>query len=179
MIAKSKRDSLRELILFAWPLLIVMVVALLSTKEGLLSSTRVEDAPTEATLQTRQGDGKVVLVIIDSLREEAVTDHMPNLNRLRHEPTSAWLPVHTCNANFTVPCVQTILEGRQSPFAAGLNNFTGQKGGEQSFPGAVAHAKKRQRFISDFTLDSLYGRLADVALDVEKMKGNHLEHDLE
>lgn len=179
MIAKSKRDSLRELILFAWPLLIVMVVALLSTKEGLLSSTRVEDAPTEASLQTRQGDGKVVLVIIDSLREEAVTDHMPNLNRLRHEPTSAWLPVHTCNANFTVPCVQTILEGRQSPFAAGLNNFTGQKGGEQSFPGAVAHAKKRQRFISDFTLDSLYGRLADESLDVEKMKGNHLEHDLE
>lgn len=105
MIVKLKRDSLCELILFVWLLLIVMVVVFLLIKEGFFLSIRVEDVLTEVILQTRQGDGKVVLVIIDSLREEVVTDHMFNLNRLWHELMSVWFFVYTCNANFIVLCV--------------------------------------------------------------------------
>lgn len=131
-------------------------------------------APQSDVLKAAPHD-RVVVVIVDSLRPENLTDElMPNLSRLQ-----ARKAVHTCSANFTLPCVQTLFEGKQSPFAAGLSNFTGNEGSATSLP-ALWHALgDRVHMISDHTLDSLYGRFAATSISVETLPGDHLEHDLE
>ena len=137
-------------------------------------------APTTASktgpVEHVAGGGRTVIVIVDSLRPQNVTPGlMPHLAALdahrRH--------VHTCSANFTLPCIQTLLEGKQSPFSAGLSNFTGEKGQATSLPAAWKSVGVPFRMISDHTLDSLYGDLADASVNVETWRGGHLEHDLE
>ena len=123
---------------------------------------------------------RLVLIIVDSLRRATLEEPgvMPHLLAWSREPSQRTLDVHTCGANFTLPCVQTLLEGRESPFAAGLHNFTGQEGGAESLPAAAAAAGIPYAVISDQTLTSLYGRTAARSLDVEVWPGSHLDRDL-
>ncbi|MEZ4460171.1 MAG: hypothetical protein R3E66_10655 [bacterium] len=114
------------------------------------------------------GGGRTVIVIVDSLRPQNVTPElMPHLAALQAHRRH----IHTCSANFTLPCIQTLLEGKQSPFSAGLSNFTGEKGQATSLPAAWKSVGIPFRMISDHTLDSLYGDLADESVNVEKWSG--------
>ncbi len=126
-------------------------------------------------VQSVDGGGRTVIIIVDSLRPENLNaDLMPNLSAYHAKR----IPVHTCSANFTLPCIQTLLEGKQSPFAAGLSNFTGEEGSAASLPAAWAKLRQPFRMISDHTLDSLYGEFATETVSVVGWPGGHLDHDL-
>ena len=120
--------------------------------------------------------GRTVVVILDSLRQESIDEHMPRLKALERQ--HAHRAVRTCSANFTLVCVQTMLEGRESPFVASLHNFTGTQGSLMSLPGALSRQRRSLKMVSDYTLDSLYGRMARDSINVEGWPGDHLEHDL-
>ena len=166
--------------LLCWSAPLVAVLAL-SALEGAVPATWHADAGTPALVpaqDTSQGpEGKTVLVIVDSLTQQALDAHMPALRRWAQGHVR--LPVKTCSANYTVPCVQTLMEGRQSPFVAGLHNFTGKSGGDQSIPAQLNRAGRTHVLVSDFTLDTLYGPLAHTSLNVEGWPGGILEHDLD
>lgn len=134
------------------------------------SGERAAPAATE-----KFGGGRTFLVIVDSFRPE-------NLNPELMPRMATWEAtqrhVATCSANFTLPCIQTLLEGKQSPFAAGLANFTGEEGGAESLPAAWANAGITFRVISDHTLKSLYGEYSKETVNVETWPGNHIEHDI-
>jgi hypothetical protein len=121
-------------------------------------------------------DGRLVLVIVDSLRDKALMDHMP---RTQHPIAGALIkrPVTTCRANFSLPCIRTLLEGRESPFSAGLHNFTGQRGGQDNLPAMAHGAGLGVALISDVTLESLYGQDAKITHNIERWKGSRLEKD--
>ena len=86
--------------------------------------------------------GRLVIVVVDSMPREVRTQPalMPEVTALARRPDARWIDVHTCSGNFTLPCIQTLLEGRESPFAAGLHNFTGREGGASSLPSIAAAA---------------------------------------
>ena len=98
-----------------------------------------QQAPTPTA---RPAQGRLIVVVVDSLRAKALDDHMPRTAEIAQAPNGARREVRTCSANFTLPCMQTLMEGRQSPFAAGLHNFTGKQGGAQNLP-HIAHASGR------------------------------------
>lgn len=135
---------------------------------------------TAAPVTGGEAHGRLVVVIVDSLRRETLEDPgtMPRLLAWAQSPGVRTVDVRTCSANFTLPCVQTLLEGRESPFAAGLHNFTGRAGSAASLPAAAAAAGIPYAVISDQTLTSLYGAGAVRSLDVEAWTGTHLERDL-
>lgn len=135
------------------------------------STTSSQNAP-----GTHDQPHRTVLVIVDSLRPQNVNATlMPNLHALNLPSVN----VHTCSANFTLPCTQTMLEGKQSPFAAGLSNFTGTEGSAASLPSIWHQTDKPVRMISDHTLDSLYGNFAAESINVEKWPGTHLDRDIQ
>ena len=113
--------------------------------------------------------GQTLLVVVDSLREQALRDHMPHTLALADKAPGQKRPVHTCSANFTLPCIQTMLEGRQSPFAAGLHNFTGTKGGALNLPQMATAEGIDTVLFSDFTLHDLYGRGVRRSVNVETL----------
>lgn len=123
---------------------------------------------------------RLVVVVVDSLRRATMEqpDVMPSLLAWSRSEGVRDLDVHTCSANFTLPCVQTLLEGRESPFAAGLHNFTGREGGAASLPAAALAAGLPYAVISDQTLTSLYGRGAVRSINVDDWDGTHLSRDL-
>ena len=139
---------------------------------SILSSPSREDPTRDLTPRKT---GRLVIVIIDSLRAEVVDDHMPALRRLASQGLRR--DITTCTANFTLPCIQTLLEGRQSPFVAGLHNFTGKRGSAQSLPALFANAGLKQAMISDYTIHSLYGYLTPDSQDVEKKLSGYLARD--
>lgn len=122
-------------------------------------------------------DGRVIVVIVDSLRPENLIDGtMPGLAEFAN--ASITLPVTTCRANFSLPCMQTLYEGRESPFAAGLMNFTGAEG-NQSIVEAAARGGWMVKLISDQTLTSLYGAHAGKQFDIQTLPPDHLLRDTE
>lgn len=167
----TSRPHLIQLASWSIPLLMIMVMALLSS----LSPDESHAPPVFEEHVGQKQDGRLVLVIVDSLRRQTLDAHMPKLKQWAKGGVD--LDIKTCSANYTVPCVQTLMEGRQSPFVAGLHNFTGKKGGQTSLPAQLKAAKRHQILISDFTLDTLYGPLAQTSLNAEKWPGNWLTHD--
>lgn len=111
--------------------------------------------------------GRLVVLILDSL-PRAAAEHaalMPEVTTLSQGPSARWLPVRTCAGNFTLPCMQTLFEGRESPFSSSLHNYTGASGDDASLPGiAVAHGLT-STIVSDQSLTSLYGHFARVSVD--------------
>ncbi len=171
----SRTFRVMGLLLVPWVVLVTIVVSpmLFSSKTD-RSDAHVPSSSVEMGALTQ---GKTVLVIVDSLREATLEAHMPNLRKMRAE--HAFKEVDTCAANFTLVCIQTMLEGRQSPFVARLHNFTGTQGTSKSLPGAAHQTGRALHMISDYTLDSLYGHMATESINVEQWEGSHLEHDLE
>lgn len=121
---------------------------------------------------------RVVVVIVDSLRPSLLSaESMPNLSKLAADGRAFVL--HTCRANFTLPCIKTALEGRQSPVSSRLHNFTGVRGALDAVPVLAAAEGWPVYLYSDHTLDSLYGRHVRESHNVERAEGDPLDHDLQ
>jgi hypothetical protein len=168
-----------------WFILVVVLPLLLAFGLAMSlggASNEVKQPPAEVAVDDgTRATGRLVVIIVDSLRPKTLEDDqlMPSLHAFARRPDSTYLPMQTCKANFTLPCIQTMFEGRQSPFIAGLHNFTGQVGSQASLPGTLAAAGYNLAMISDHTLDSLYAAHANISLNVQQWKGkNHLDLDL-
>ena len=105
------------------------------------------------------GDGRLVVVIVDSLRREAVDKVMPNLKELVQDRASTYVDVHTASGNMSLPCIQTLLEGRESPYASAIRDFTGTRGSNNGLPAAAARAGLHPALIGDFIILGLYGKV--------------------
>src|SRR3982074_570953 len=105
-------------------------------------------------------DGRLVIIIVDSLRRQAVDEVMPHLKVLAHDRGSICLDVHTAGGNMSFPCIQTLLEGRESPYASAIHDFTGGPGSSNSLPATAARAGLNPAFIADFIILGLYGQYA-------------------
>src|SRR5512143_2050778 len=115
-VAPRPRLSLRPL----WFLVPVALVAL-----ALVAGNRgLPDAPPLRPAPARDGSprthGRLVVLLVDSLARANVEDAalMPNLHALSRAQGTAYLDVRTCASNFSLPCIQTIFAGRESPMSA-------------------------------------------------------------
>ncbi len=125
------------------------------------------------------GDDRLVLVIVDSLRRQDVDELMPNLKALAQQQGSTFLDVHTAGGNMSLPCIQTLLEGRESPYASGIHDFTGQRGSENnSLPAAAARAGLKPAMIADFIILGLYGQYGAITVNRPELAKTELDCDL-
>jgi len=124
------------------------------------------------------GDGRLVVVILDSLRREAVDKVMPNLQALAQDRASTYIDVHTASGNMSLPCIQTLLEGRESPYASAIRDFTGARGSNNGLPAAAARAGLHPALIGDFIILGLYGKYGTVTVNRSDLARSDLASDL-
>ena len=124
--------------------------------------------------------GRLVVLVLDAWRDDARENPVliPEIHKLAARPDSRWVNVRTCAGNFTLPCMQTLFEGRESPFSSGLHNYTGRAGSANSLAGIAAARGLRVGNISDQSLTSLYGESAVVNVDCSGWPPNPLKRDL-
>ncbi len=122
------------------------------------SSTTKDASPPSSPVR------RLVLVVVDSARPSFFTEPevMPRLASLTARPDTRWLQVHSCGANFTLPCLQTVFEGRRSPFAGGLVQFLGaaHEGGGGHFFSQAEGLGRRIALVGNHTILDTYGRHA-------------------
>jgi hypothetical protein len=124
------------------------------------------------------GDVRLVIIIVDSLRRQAVDELMPNLKALAHQRTSTYLDIHTASGNMSFPCIQTLLEGRESPYASAIHNFTGERGSNNSLPAAAARAGLNPALIADFIILGLYGQYGAITVNRPDLAQSELGRDV-
>ena len=124
------------------------------------------------------GDGRLVVIIVDSLRRQAVDDLMLNLKALAQQRGSVYLDVHTAGGNMSLPCIQTLLEGRESPYASAIHDFTGEHGSNNSLPAAAARAGLNPALIADFIILGLYGQCGAITVNRPELAKSELDCDL-
>ena len=124
------------------------------------------------------GDGRLVVVIVDSLRREAVDKVMPNLKELVQDRASTYVDVHTASGNMSLPCIQTLLEGRESPYVSAIRDFTGTRGSNNGLPAAAARAGLHPALIGDFIILGLYGKYGTIAVNRSELARSDLACDL-
>jgi hypothetical protein len=159
-------------LLMLLPLVFILGFLITERAPSLLDSGNAPPAP---AAQSR----RLVVVIVDSLRRQAVEELMPNLRALAGAEDAVDLDVTTGAANMSLPCIQTLMEGRQSPFVSGIHNFTGRRGNDNSLPMAAKQAGLDLVIIGDFILDSLYRQHALKSTDITRWrKETPLSRDL-
>ena len=124
------------------------------------------------------GDGRLVVVIVDSLRREAVDKVMPSLKELAQDRASTYVDVHTASGNMSLPCIQTLLEGRESPYASAIRDFTGTRGSNNGLPAAAARAGLHPALIADFIILGLYGKYGTITVNRRDLARSELACDL-
>jgi Type I phosphodiesterase / nucleotide pyrophosphatase len=124
------------------------------------------------------GDGRLVIIIVDSLRRQAVDDLMPNLTALAQQRGSVYVDVHTAGGNMSLPCIQTLLEGRESPYASAIHDFTGEHGSNNSLPAAAARAGLNPALVADFIILGLYGQYGAITVNRPELAKSELDCDL-
>jgi hypothetical protein len=113
------------------------------------------------------------------LRRQDVDDLMPNLKTLAEQPGSTFVDVHTAAGNMSLPCIQTLLEGRESPYASAIHDFTGRRGSEHnSLPAAAARAGLKPALIADFIILGLYGQYGAITANRPELAKTELDCDL-
>jgi hypothetical protein len=143
------------------------------------------DAAEEAVVATgevrRDGGERLVIVVIDSLRRDNLEKpgHMERLHALAQAPGSVVRDVVSCAGNFTLPCMQTMMEGRQSPFSSGLHNVTGKAGASTNMIAIAGRHGIGSAIMSDPTLSTLYGRYATQAFNLDTIPLKIEERDVE
>lgn len=123
-------------------------------------------------------DGRLIVLIIDSLRRQAIDELMPNLKAFSQQPAAVDLDVQTASANMSLSCIQTLLEGRESPYASAIHDFTGERSANNSLPRAAAQAGLKQAIIGDFIVTGLYGPDANVVIGENSLPQRNPERDL-
>ncbi len=175
---KRSRISDKFVGLMALPLLIALLVAAFSGGES-ASYEPSESAEEAAVAAEEQQDDRLVVILVDSLRPQLLDEGlMPALDEYSKRDQAVRVALRTCKANFSLPCIQTMMEGRPSPFVAGLHNFTGRSGSGASLPGMLDAGGHQVAMLSDHTLDSLYANHAETSIDVQSWKASYLERDL-
>ncbi len=113
--------------------------------------------------------GRLVVALVDSLRPQHLTNPvmMPELKQLAARPDGRRFFVRTCRANFTIPCLQTLFEGRQSPFGADIERFSTQRGSAGNLLGLAEGTGQAVHAVGDHVLKSLYGHHAARWLDTD------------
>ena len=134
-------------------------------------------APQKEVTQSA-GDGRLVVIIIDSLRRQAVDDVMPNLKALARDRASTYLDVHTASGNMSLPCIQTLLEGRESPYASVIHDFTGERSSNSGLPAGAARAGLNPALIADFIILGLYSQYAKITVNRPDLARTELDCDL-
>ncbi len=159
------------------PLLVLLVMLSMGGDDGALERA---DAQAVAQEASEDSDGRLVVLIIDSLRRETLEQPgvMPRLLELSQEAGVETIDVTSCEANFTYPCLQTMFEGRQSPFVAGLHNFTGRASEVLSIPAALEARGDRIGMLSNVSMISLYGHYGAESIQVEDWAHQDREMDL-
>jgi len=171
----------------SFPLLAAFVLMMMVILAGPSSRPPAKPAPApDAT--SRRGKpavppdtaGRLVISVVDAMRLEMMDEPktMPLLRALAKGPTSNWLPVRTCKGNFTLPCMQTLFEGKESPFASGLHNYTGFQGAATSLPGMVHELGQGVVLIADHPVSSLYSSYARIKHNTDTWTTPYLQRDL-
>lgn len=173
---------MRQHVVFLLPIAVLLTILFAGAKgpQGGASAPAAHEGVVGVAADLARRDGRLVVVVIDSLRHAVLEQpsDMPNLRAFATRPDVRALAVETCAANFTYPCMQTLFEGRQSPYAAGLHNFSGAASNARNVPGDLSAAGRRVAILSDVTLVSLYGEGATKLVNVEDWPIAHLERDL-
>ncbi len=119
---------------------------------------------------------RVVIVIVDALRKSNIEEDMPRLKQVSND--ALYLPLDTCLANFTLPCIQTLLEGRESSPVSAMHNFTGSKS-NRSILSLLSKNKWRIETYSDHTLGALFSDLSQVTENGDTYPVDLLQKDLQ
>ena len=174
--ALSPTERRRTILLILAMLLPLGLSALFIYGSRAKSSSEGSTAPTESSAAS--GNGRLVLVIVDSLRRQDVDELMPNLKAFAQRQGSTVFDVHTAGGNMTLPCIQTILEGRESPYASAIHDFTGQRSSNNSLPAAAARAGLHPALIADFIILGLYGQYGTITVNRPDLASSELGCDL-
>ncbi len=167
------------------PLLVLLAMLVFEDEgQGAIEAQGAGQVTEEASAEEDQA--RLVVLIIDSLRRPTLEQDgvMPHLSGLANREGVESIDVTTCEANFTYPCLQTRFEGRQSPFVAGLHNFTGRASEVLSIPAALEARGDGVGMISNISMISLYGHYGVETIQVEDWDHQdpemdlHLERDL-
>ncbi|MBW2458389.1 MAG: hypothetical protein JRI68_28055 [Deltaproteobacteria bacterium] len=161
-------------------LLLVIPFALLVVVAALeLSSSSDQGAGEAEFLRSRATPGRLFLIIVDSLRPENLDGgEMPHLVELSQRPDARRFPLTTCVANYSVQCLQTLLEGRESPFGADVTRFTGTSASADSLSGLAQQAGKRSLLLSYHEIVKLYGPLTTRTINTGHWKADYLPRDI-
>lgn len=138
------------------PFVVMFAFVLHAYSRDVAGAPTVPPSGPDAPLRSGAVDARVVIVIVDSLARRDALDApmMPSLASLR--ATGLHGPLHSCAANFTLPCLLTAFEGRASPFLAALSNFQATARTQPSLLRALRARGDRVALISDHTLPELY-----------------------
>jgi hypothetical protein len=133
-----------------------------------------------AGARARAGQGRLVVLLVDSLRAANVADAslMPTLHALSLAPGTTSLAVRSCASNFSLPCIQTIFSGRESPMSAGLEQFSTYGGGGGNLVADASAAGLRVAIVGNEMVTTLYGRQARYQYSVEPLRLDALAADL-
>ncbi len=159
---------------------ILMMAVILSGPQGQQRAAPGAPAGETGAASTTGRPGRLVISVVDAMRLEMMDEPntMPLLRALAKRPTSRWLPVRTCEGNFTLPCMQTLFEGKESPFSSGLHNYTGMQGNATSLPGMVKQAGGGVVLIADHPVSSLYASFAFAKHNTDVWTTPYLQRDL-
>lgn len=173
--APSRLDAARVAGVLLVPL--VILVAFVANQARRSGATATETEAVSAPPAVVPPLGRTVVFIIDSLREQNGRDPglMPELAALNAAARHGLL--RTCAANFTLPCLLTAFEGRESPFVTALSNFSGSAEVTPSWFEALAARGLRMALIGDHTLPALYGRYFQTVMDYEETPLSAYERD--
>ena len=120
---------------------------------------------------------KLIVVIVDSLDRKVARDSkvMPFL---ASQENDRFLLVKSCSGNFTLPCMRTLFEGKESPYGSVLFNFTGMKAGSGHFFDLLQQNGLTYAFIGDHTLPEMYGKHSKFNIDTDKLGQDYFSQDM-
>lgn len=177
-----RRLSLRPLWL-AVPLLFIVFFLGLNARLAQSSGQRTDDRFDGAAAlspKPTNPSGRLLIVIVDSLRRSNLEAPglMPNLVALAESPDASLLDVHTCASNFSLPCIQTIFSGRESPMSSGIEQFSSYGASQGNVFEALSAAGLRVAVVGNEMLSTLYGRSAAARYSVVPLRLDPLASDI-
>lgn len=178
-LSRNRAAALSFMMLLPLMLIVFFLFLYRPTSRSVVGNqTRPEDSKSPSGATAPANDGRLVVLIIDSLRRQAIDELMPNLKAFSQQQGVMDMDVHTATANMSLPCIQTLLEGRESPYASAIHDFTGRRSANSSLPRAAAQAGLKVAIIGDFILTGLYGQDASVLIGENSLPQRTPERDL-
>lgn len=165
----------------SWTRLLLVVPFLLLAVVGALALSSGSDSTSDrSAAPIAEPPGRLFVVIVDSLRTQNLDhpDEMPKLRALSEQPHARRFDLRTCSANFSMQCLQTLLEGQESPFGADLTRITGTTASPTSLPALAQGAGLRVVLLSYDELVKVYEQLTTRAVNSSSWDPDTLKRDL-